>query len=73
MVRGYFEWLKQMRLLECRIWELLVLPALHGEMSAAGDNVGMDIDLSKVPTRQDNMKDWENLLSESQGKNVGSD
>tara|TARA_B110000037_G_scaffold156671_1_gene176768 strand:- start:4219 stop:6453 length:2235 start_codon:yes stop_codon:yes gene_type:complete len=36
------------------------------EMSAAGDNVGMDIDLSKVPTRQDNMKDWEILLSESQ-------
>ena len=26
----------------------------------------MDIDLSKVPTRQDNMKDWEILLSESQ-------
>ncbi|MFK8045491.1 MAG: phosphoribosylformylglycinamidine synthase subunit PurL [Crocinitomicaceae bacterium] len=36
------------------------------EMSAAGDNVGMDIDLSKVPTRQDDMKDWEILLSESQ-------
>lgn len=36
------------------------------EMSAAGDNVGMDIDLSKVPTRQDNMKGWEILLSESQ-------
>lgn len=36
------------------------------EMSAAGDNVGMDIDLSKVPTRQNNMKDWEILLSESQ-------
>lgn len=35
------------------------------EMSAAG-KVGMDIDLSKVPTRQDNMKDWEILLSESQ-------
>jgi phosphoribosylformylglycinamidine synthase len=35
------------------------------EMSAAG-NVGMDIDLSKVPTRQENMKDWEILLSESQ-------
>ncbi|MEX1000482.1 MAG: phosphoribosylformylglycinamidine synthase subunit PurL [Crocinitomicaceae bacterium] len=35
------------------------------EMSAAGE-VGMDIDLSKVPTRQDNMKDWEILLSESQ-------
>lgn len=35
------------------------------EMSAAGD-VGMNIDLSKVPTRQDNMKDWEILLSESQ-------
>jgi len=36
------------------------------EMSAAGENVGMDIDLSKVPTRQDNMKGWEILLSESQ-------
>jgi phosphoribosylformylglycinamidine synthase subunit PurL len=35
------------------------------EMSAAG-GVGMDIDLSKVPTRQKNMKDWEILLSESQ-------
>ncbi|MFT4601868.1 MAG: phosphoribosylformylglycinamidine synthase II [Arenicella sp.] len=35
------------------------------EMSAAG-NVGMDIDLSKVPTRQKDMKDWEILLSESQ-------
>jgi len=35
------------------------------EMSAAGE-VGMDIDLSKVPTRQANMKDWEILLSESQ-------
>lgn len=35
------------------------------EMSAAG-NVGMDIDLTKVPTRQENMKDWEILLSESQ-------
>jgi len=35
------------------------------EMSAAGE-VGMDIDLSKVPTRQENMKDWEILLSESQ-------
>lgn len=35
------------------------------EMSAAG-GVGMDIDLSKVPTRQENMKDWEILLSESQ-------
>jgi phosphoribosylformylglycinamidine synthase II len=35
------------------------------EMSAAG-GVGMRIDLSKVPTRQDNMKDWEILLSESQ-------
>lgn len=35
------------------------------EMSAAG-GVGMEIDLSKVPTRQDNMKDWEILLSESQ-------
>ena len=35
------------------------------EMSAAG-GVGMDIDLSKVPTRQENMKGWEILLSESQ-------
>ena len=35
------------------------------EMSAAG-NVGMRIDLDKVPTRQNNMKDWEILLSESQ-------
>lgn len=35
------------------------------EMSAAG-GVGMDIDLTKVPTRQENMKDWEILLSESQ-------
>jgi len=35
------------------------------EMSAAGE-VGMDIDLSKVPTRQADMKDWEILLSESQ-------
>ena len=35
------------------------------EMSAAG-KVGMDIDLSKVPTRQTDMKDWEILLSESQ-------
>lgn len=36
------------------------------EMSAAGDNVGMDIDLDKVPTRQDNMLPYEILLSESQ-------
>ena len=35
------------------------------EMSAAG-GVGMKIDLDKVPTRQENMKDWEILLSESQ-------
>ncbi|MBK6953515.1 MAG: phosphoribosylformylglycinamidine synthase subunit PurL [Crocinitomicaceae bacterium] len=35
------------------------------EMSAGG-GVGMDIDLTKVPTRQENMKDWEILLSESQ-------
>ena len=35
------------------------------EMSAAG-NVGMKIDLDKVPTRQTEMKDWEILLSESQ-------
>jgi phosphoribosylformylglycinamidine synthase len=36
------------------------------EMSAAGDNVGMDLDLDKVPTRQDNMLPYEILLSESQ-------
>ncbi|MCT4581352.1 MAG: phosphoribosylformylglycinamidine synthase subunit PurL [Flavobacteriales bacterium] len=35
------------------------------EMSAAGE-VGMKIDLDKVPTRQKGMKDWEILLSESQ-------
>lgn len=35
------------------------------EMSAAGGH-GMKIDLSKVPTRQEGMKDWEILLSESQ-------
>ena len=35
------------------------------EMSAKGD-VGMRIDLDKVPTRQANMKAWELLLSESQ-------
>jgi len=35
------------------------------EMSAAG-KVGMKINLDKVPTRQDDMKDWEILLSESQ-------
>lgn len=35
------------------------------EMSAKG-NVGMHIDLEKVPTRQQNMKAWELLLSESQ-------
>ena len=35
------------------------------EMSASG-NVGMKIDLDKVPTRQAEMKDWEILLSESQ-------
>lgn len=35
------------------------------EMSAAGE-VGMKIDLDKVPTRQQGMKDWEILLSESQ-------
>jgi phosphoribosylformylglycinamidine synthase len=35
------------------------------EMSAKG-NVGMRIDLDKVPTRQQNMKTWELLLSESQ-------
>ncbi len=35
------------------------------EMSAKA-GCGMRIDLSKVPTRQANMKDWEILLSESQ-------
>jgi phosphoribosylformylglycinamidine synthase len=35
------------------------------EMSAAGEH-GMIIHLDKVPTRQENMKDWEILLSESQ-------
>jgi phosphoribosylformylglycinamidine synthase subunit PurL len=35
------------------------------EMSAKG-GVGMIIDLNKVPKRQENMKDWEILLSESQ-------
>ena len=35
------------------------------EMSAKGE-VGMYIDLDKVPTRQKNMKAWELLLSESQ-------
>ena len=35
------------------------------EMSAKGE-VGMRIDLDKVPVRQDNMKAWELLLSESQ-------
>jgi phosphoribosylformylglycinamidine synthase subunit PurL len=35
------------------------------EMSAKAE-CGMRIDLSKVPTRQANMKDWEILLSESQ-------
>src|SRR4051794_27132465 len=35
------------------------------EMSAKGE-VGMRIDLDKVPTRQKNMKPWELLLSESQ-------
>ena len=35
------------------------------EMSAAG-NHGMDMWLDKVPTRQQNMYDWEILLSESQ-------
>src|SRR5919112_1201096 len=35
------------------------------EMSAKG-GVGMKIDLSRVPTRQKNMKAWELLLSESQ-------
>lgn len=35
------------------------------EMSAKGEH-GMDIHLDRVPTRQDNMKPWEMLLSESQ-------
>ena len=35
------------------------------EMSAKGES-GMIIDLGKVPTRQQNMKPWEILLSESQ-------
>ncbi len=35
------------------------------EMSEKGGH-GMDIWLNKVPTRQDNMLDWEILLSESQ-------
>ena len=35
------------------------------EMSAKGE-AGMRIDLDKVPTRQQNMKSWELLLSESQ-------
>lgn len=35
------------------------------EMSAGG-NVGMDIHLDRVPTRQDGMTPWEILLSESQ-------
>lgn len=35
------------------------------EMSAKGE-VGMRIDLDKVPSRQENMKAWELLLSESQ-------
>ncbi|RAI99750.1 phosphoribosylformylglycinamidine synthase [Chitinophaga skermanii] len=35
------------------------------EMSAKGEH-GMKIDLEKVPTRQENMKGWEMLLSESQ-------
>ena len=35
------------------------------EMSAAGEH-GMIIHLDKVPTRQENMKEWEILLSESQ-------
>ncbi len=34
-------------------------------MSAKGE-VGMRIDLDKVPTRQKDMKTWELLLSESQ-------
>lgn len=36
------------------------------EMSAAGDNVGMDINLDLVPKRQENMLPYEILLSESQ-------
>jgi phosphoribosylformylglycinamidine synthase subunit PurL len=41
------------------------------EMSAKA-GCGMRIDLSKVPTRQSNMKDWEILLSESQAKRIKS-
>lgn len=37
----------------------------NSEMSAKGEH-GMRIDLEKVPTRQDNMKPYEILLSESQ-------
>ncbi|SEN39771.1 phosphoribosylformylglycinamidine synthase subunit II [bacterium A37T11] len=37
----------------------------NSEMSAKGEH-GMRIDLDKVPTRQDNMKPYEILLSESQ-------
>ncbi|MCO4294606.1 phosphoribosylformylglycinamidine synthase subunit PurL [Solitalea sp. MAHUQ-68] len=37
----------------------------NSEMSAKGEH-GMRIDLDKVPTRQENMKPWEILLSESQ-------
>ncbi|HTC21908.1 MAG TPA: AIR synthase-related protein, partial [bacterium] len=37
------------------------------EMSAKGE-VGMRIDLDKVPTRQSHMKAWELLLSESQAR-----
>lgn len=37
----------------------------NSEMSAKGEH-GMRINLDKVPTRQENMKPWEILLSESQ-------
>src|SRR5204862_8118392 len=39
------------------------------EMSAKGE-VGMRVDLDKVPTRQQNMKAWELLLSESQERRL---
>jgi phosphoribosylformylglycinamidine synthase len=35
------------------------------EMAAKGE-AGMDVDLDKIPTRQENMEPWEILLSESQ-------
>ena len=35
------------------------------EMAAAG-NVGMDVDLAKVPMREEGMEPWEIMMSESQ-------